>query len=346
MFFLEMLVALLLVVAILYMDGTYLGWHLTTVEEGSMKFVVKGEDYVRTLLNVQDHHLDEKGKIEPGKPRQSFSLVRRLGFHWISWFWPFQKLHTFNLVTGNLLSEKVRQEKPIKQWVEEKDHPTDRLDLKIRSYVVVGNLELQDRFNVDLLTFVLIEIVDPRLAIFVYKANFVKILNSAILSGYVDKAKSMTYEEFIKKAKGRGSSFANAVCKYVNEGGNSPDKMSLEERYGVRLIETFVYDFQLSEEEEEAVVASKAKEIARLKAEATVETAKGNAEARRIEAEAKAKEFGVAIEALKAQGVDPNLAMDGYTTIRSTEAGAGQQTWVQRGAVDISNPFPPKEKSS
>lgn len=350
MFLLELLTAVVLIIAIVGIDGSILGWHMTTVEEGSMKFVVRGEDYVRTLLNVSDHRISRRdenaGKIEFGKPSQSLSPVRQLGFHWVSWIWPFKKIHQFKLVTGNLLPEQERKNKPIKQWVESRTHDTERLDFRIQSYVVVADVELADRFNVDLLIYALLEVVDPRLAVFVYKADFVRILGSAILSGYVDKSKGLSYADFVKEAKGRGSIFAAEVCKYINNGGEPDETKSLEVRYGVKLVETYVYDFQLSAEEQAAASAAKAAEIAKLQAEARVATADGEAKARIIEAEAKAKELGIAIKALKDEGVDPNTAMDGYTTIRATEAGAGKQTWVQRGAVAVGNLFPSKEEKS
>lgn len=364
------LISLIFVVAIIMLDGK-LGWHMVEVPEGSMKFVTAGGDYIRTILNVKGRKMvinpdTGEEEIGSGSPTLSFSLVRLLGFHWVSWLWPARKIHRFVLTTNELLEKKVSDkgtsdkdpsELPLKDRVRSKEHPTDRLDLMIRSFFLLKDVELKGQFKVDIVVFALMEIVNPRLAVFMYSGDFVKILGSAILSGYVDNAKTFDIIGFTDEPKGRGSKFATTVCDYVNQGGTlgiGPDE--IEKRYGVRLVETYVYEFDQSDIDLEVLKATTAQKVAELQAEARRIEARGKADARKTEAAAKAEELTSNVVALRNAGVDPNVAMQHYAMIRSTENIPSLQTWVQGGgaipaiSAGSQTPIPqtkePKEKSS
>lgn len=341
----------IIVIGIIMLDGR-LGLHMTEVPEGSMKFVVAGGDYIRTILNIKNKRmsLDEE-TIQVGSDPLSgvkrLNPVRLLGFHWVSWIWPARKVHQFTLTTNILVTETEQGDKAITEWVKPKEHPTDRLDLMIRSYFLLRNVELKGQFKVDVVVFALMEVVNPRLAVFVYGGDFVKILGPAILSGYVDNAKEMDIVAFTDKPKGRGSDFAAHVCKYINTGGEPNDTIAIEEQYGVKLIETYIYEFDQSDKDPRVLAAATAEKVAELEAGAKVKEAEGRARARTIEAEAKAKELSSNIAALVSAGVDPNEAMRAYGQMRTIENVPNLQTLVQSGTTVIpSIPVTPNKKES
>lgn len=314
-----LVITLALLVVIIMLDGK-LGWHMTEVPEGSMKFVVAGGDYIRTILNSKDLRMKpDKETIEVGSSFKFPSLIRLLGFHWVSWIWPAQKVYWFELKTGALVPVEERKDKSIDKWVTTHTHPTDRLDVKIRCYFLLRDVEMKDRFTVNIVVYALLTIVNPRKAVFLYKADFVSVLSSAILSGYADNSKEKSYAEFVELKKGRGSKFADKVFKYINKGGGPKDTRSLEDQYGVCLEETFIEEIQLSEESQAVIDATKAEEVAKLQAAALVAEAQGDADARNIKAGAKASEMGVAIQELVKHGVNADVAANAYATIRSTE---------------------------
>ncbi len=379
-----LLAIIVCVVLYAYVDGNFLNWFFTTVEEGSMKFVVKGEDYVRTILNIRGKWMDKNDELivdgngkqtdnkkdeltEDDKPPLSFSLFRMLGgLHFIG-IPPFFRIHTFKLVTGELLSEQERQDKPFRKWVKTGEpKTTSRLDLKIRTYSAANNVELADGSNVDVIIFSLFEVVDPRRVVFVHKSDFATIAQSAVNSGYVDGIKKYKYSTpnkakiiedsgnevekeflgFLHTPKGRGSAFSQGICTYINSGGGkqAEDVKSLEEEYGVRLAETFVYEFQLSEGEVDFNKATRAAEVARLEGEGKINAARAEAEAIRINAEAEATRLKLSLEAARGQHVNADVAMGNIATIRAMESGAARQTWVQTGAVSVGNLFPQQQE--
>ncbi|MEK7606129.1 MAG: hypothetical protein AAB458_00840 [Patescibacteria group bacterium] len=352
--------AIVVLFVILVILAGKLGWFMTEVPEGSMKFVKAGEDYVRTILNIKNKTMVrkfdpatgvEEEVIETGFNPLSLSPLRVFGFHWISWMWPLRRLHRFSLTTNILITETEQGQKKLHEWVQTKPHDnTDRLGLMIRSYFFLKGVELKGQFKVDVVVFALMEIVNPRLAVFVYNADFVKILGPAILSGYADNAKTKDIVQFTNLKKGRGSKFAQDVCEYVNTGRRSKVATEkIENVYGVRLVETFVYEFDQADADPEALKAAQAQKVAELQAKATITRATGQAEARVIEANAKATELSSNVKALVEVGVDPNEAMRSYATIRSTENVPNLQTWVQGGGVvptvSVGNPTSPSPSS-
>ena len=310
----------LLVIGIIYLDGK-LGLHMTEVPEGSMKFIVAGGDYIRTILNVKGKRMtSDEELIEPGDKPFSISLVRFLGFHWVSWFYPAHHIHKFNLKTNILVSEEEQGQKELKDWVEVKDHLTDRLDLMIRSYFLLKDVELQGQFKVDIVVYALLEIVNPRLAVFMYKGDFVKIFGPAIFSGYVDNVKEFDITAFNDLPKGRGSNFAHKVSDYVNNGGNerTVGPREIELQYGVKLVETYVYEFDQSDKDPVALKAAQAEKVAELEAKATVRKAEGDAQAILTNAQAEAAKISIAVKAFGSAGADPNEAVRAYALTEAT----------------------------
>lgn len=319
-----------LLVVIVWLDGQ-LDLHLTTVQEGSMKFVVAGGDYVRTILNMKGKRMSyDNETIVVG----SGGGFHALGLHLVSTLWPFRKLHTFSLTTGGLLSTEERKDKPIGDWVFTNEHPkTDRLDVMLRSYFLLPDVELADNFTVNVVIYALLEVVNPLKLVFFYKADVLKMLGSAVLSGYADNLKGKKYEILVAEPKGRGSDFASKICDYINDGGGSKTpKKSLATQYGVSLVETFIYEYALSEDEE-VLAATKAKEVERLRAEGVVEKAKGKAAEITAIATAKAQEISIALAAFRETHTDPNTAATAYATMRSTENLPDLNTWVTGGGI-------------
>ena len=78
----------------------------TRLETGDIKFIVAGESWVRTLINIPGMKLDSNGKIIIGDQSQTW-LQKELGLYWVG-IYPFKQIHSFE-ITKEKENQRIAQ---------------------------------------------------------------------------------------------------------------------------------------------------------------------------------------------------------------------------------------------
>lgn len=340
--------AALLVLA-LYLDAR-LGMHLTFMKEADIGFVMKGEELKKVILGLKKE--DCRDVIESLKKRgikwtgKDSPLARFLGVHYVSMLYPFRKLHRFEILAEGVRDGSEGKEIPeegsiIREWLYQHRKEVRSLRWRFPRPVLVEGVELADRTKLDIIVMAVLEVEDPYVPIFVYKGGFFPLVSSFIESATIDlvvgksgeefgeEGKEMTYSHFVNMDKGEGSKFSSALRKAINEGDES-EKKGLPRVLGIKAHKAFIFKYDLSKDQKELDEATRAEAIERMKAKGVIEKAKGDAKARRINAQAEARRGKVIVKALIDEGVDPNLAAEYVRVLIKTEniRGSGVTTWL------------------
>lgn len=352
--FLELVGIVLLLWFAIYWDAT-LGMHFTFVEESKIYFVLKGEELHRVLLGIPHAdsvklraNLDKRGIKWSSKEKGSF-LTRRFGIHFVGFLYPLVKLHRFTIVAEGVKEGTAGHELPtekgaLREWIYHEKREIAGLRWRFPRPVIVEGVELADRFTIDVLVMVLLEVEDPYLPVFVYGGDFFRIISSITQSAMndmvvgKDEADRVKYSTFINIDKGEGSEFARELQKKINTGIEHGDTLpdaarGLTHVMGICAIKAYVEKFALSPEQEKIEAAVRAKEQERHEAEAKIEKAKGDAEARRLNIESEALRPASIVAGLVHHGVDPNAAAQLVRDMIKTENMKQWKggTWVDGG---------------
>ena len=299
-------------------------------QEGTITAIVKGDSYKRFIVNIKGHHLDdESGKIVKSDPSHQ-PPKRWLGLEWVG-IPPFYRVHTIKIDALRLVKGKGDNENtPISEFVEHEEKKIHNLRWKFPRPIVVTNVELKDRFKINVLVIITFEVVDPYIPIFVLGGDFLDLIDSAIESAVIDFCKETTYEEFVKLSKGKAdevegkrttSAFTKRLLLINKEGTIGDDTVAdgIEEGVGIVASDAYIHRYDLSKESAEADKAVQAKEIARLNAQAKVKTAKGDRKAKEQVGKGEANRAIEFMAAFISKGVHPNVAADAYREFLRTE---------------------------
>ncbi|MBP9771521.1 MAG: hypothetical protein KBD16_01190 [Candidatus Pacebacteria bacterium] len=354
MTYLTTFVLILIVIAVIGILDAKLGLHMTTIPEASAKFLQQGESFIRPLINHRGHHVESvpMTNTENQVIGEEFAVVEGddkpliPGYYWTSGLYPVRKLARFDL-NFSVLKEESQRQGHLREWVQtEVIKNTDTLPLRIPIAFLLEEVELEGRFNVDVLVYALLEVVRPRIPVFVYKGDFVKLASAAIQSRFGDVLKTFNIEGFTKEPKGRGSEFSDDMRQHLNTGGGDERKARrLDEEYGVRIVEIFTVEFQLSDSEGKDVQnAIKAQQVALLEGEALNTQATAQRKALATRAEGKATDMALSVKALIDHGVDPDVAATIVGSMRVTENVPNLTTLVTGGSAGVTIPVTPPNK--
>lgn len=251
------------------------------VPEGEIMFVVTGETLHKTIVNIKDYYLEkelvdipsEKGKIIKttvktwkivlGKDKDKSWFNKNLGIFW-GGFWPFFTFHEYWFAW----QKTVFSEEGL--IIEHRRELVPSLFFRYTYPVVARGVELRGNIKIDIGAELIIEIVYPYIPVFFLKGNWFAPLISAVEGAIADFGRGKDINEFreLEKAKesSKGDNFSNSIKKINSK---------LEKSIGVRIKEIYYSGYKLSGVTKEVDEATTAKEVARLKAEARREEAKG-----------------------------------------------------------------------
>lgn len=337
----------LLVVAF-YLNAK-IGMHFTLLKEADIAFVMKGEEIERVILGLKAEDVEEitENLSARGIPWSDKSdlLARVLGIHYVSWIYPFRRLHVFELLAEGIRDGSEGKETPgedalMREWLYHHRKEVKSLRWRFPRPVLLEGVELADRTTIDIIVMSVLEIKDPYIPVFVFKGNFFPLAASFIESATIDlvvgetgkqfsEGKEMTYSNFVKIDKGEGSDFSTTLRNTVNE-GEAAEKKGLISVLGIEAHKAYIFKYGLSKGQEEIEAASRAEAAERMRAKGEVEKARGTAKALRINAMAEARRVRVIADALVEEGVDPNVAAEFIRTLVKTDnvRQAGLSTWL------------------
>lgn len=314
----------------------------TSVKEGTMKFKVAGGELVEIIPNVPGHVLVEgengfdilipkdKAKAEGRKVLRSGPIARwfqkKFGFWWVSIFYPAIRTHSFNIIKSRIATGKKiiegAENGSIFDAIEEDKEPSEVPELRWRFPLPVGipGVESKDRIRIDIIFLCTFQVIMPAIPIFIFNADFFKILRAAVSAAVINEIRAVHYTSrddgkgtkepgFVDMEKGSGSDFILKIIKAVNEKGavagspvpGAPE--GIEQGLGIRMIDCRVENYALAESKE-ILAATLALEKARLEGEAAVEKSRNDLAV----AENKARGDAARIKALKAEYESAELA--------------------------------------
>ena len=274
----------------------------TFVDEGTIEFVVAGGKLVKTFVNVDGFALTKSGKIKPLKvegdatrsdeiPETSDEIAEeswlarqlreRWGFYWVSLFYPWVRIHKFEITKERLRTRgDIPDDTPLRARIEHEKDPVkvDNLFFRFPRPYFFGSVETSDRFTTDVIVQVIFQIVDPYIPVFLYRGKFFSILETVVSGCVIDFLRSRTYTEFVAIGKGKDSPFSTFV-KELNTRPtlNSPGGIIAD--FGIVILDAWVEEFSPAKGEKDVQDATKARELAILRGDADVEKAKRDGKA-------------------------------------------------------------------
>ena len=253
-------------------------WFYTTLESGSIKFVMRGETLWRTIYDLPAGKDIKCVNKETGFKKSSFN--KRFGLYWIG-IPPFGRIHRFPIV-----KERENPEgKNANSWVQRDPEETivDSLRYVFPRPFVLSAVELADRTPIDLLVIAKFEVVDPYLPVFIFKGKFSENASGIIRSAVIDILGKKTLDQFISAEKDE----VNGILSPMKKLGGKFNQV-LEKQVGLRLVGISIPQYDPHDESGELRKAMNAKIIAKENAEGLVAEAEGYKRKKAIEAEADA----------------------------------------------------------
>lgn len=299
----------------------------TFVKEGTIEFVVSGGALVDIFVNVRGYALAKDGTIvqvgedtgrnvtaEDRKTVRKIGWLQRYlrekwGFYWVSLFFPWRRIHRFQIAREKILSRaQVSTDAPIRERIRHDPSPNfvDNLRFRFPRPFLVAGVETEDRFTTNLLLQGVIQVVNPYIPVFLLEGKFFAIIEAALSSALIQLLGKMTFAKFVAMTKEERSEFALSLLNINNEGGGDKTSRGLVQSAGVRIIDIWIEEFELDKGDDKALEALKAGEIATKIGEADVKKAEKDREAAVLRAEGNAAEVSELMKAYS--GGDPATA--------------------------------------
>jgi hypothetical protein len=320
----------------------------TTVAMEEFKFVVAGESLHKILPNLKGAGLDKDDRVTINpkmmcrtyfNPLLEF-LRAKLGVFWVSIIYPLRKIHKFKidkyrLVQGGTLPTNHQMSDLV---AIEPDVEVDSLRRFIPRPTFINEVELKDGIPVDIVVMTEYEVIIPRIPIFSLKGKFFPLLDAAIEAAVNDVGNAVTYMQLITTPTGKGSGFSDTILKMVAD--------HLERTVGIRPTSCYIVQLGLLAADQAVKDATKAQEVETLKGKGVIAAADAKAQAITLLADANARTFVAAFDALTGKGVDPNVAVHNIGRVLAFREIAGIdstiQTFVEAGAaVGVTIPTSP-----
>lgn len=176
----------------------------TFVREGEAKFVMKGDSYVRTILSLKGHTLDQEGNIVKGDPPEPQGLKRRFltwverayGAYWVGVPF-FRRLHRYQLRwMAYEPAEEGGEKRPVV-----KSRDLDSTFAKDKLYYGKAlSVETEERLPIDVEFLITLRVVNPYLAIFTV-ANWIEAIIDRTTQQVRVYVGGKTYQKLIEGEK-------------------------------------------------------------------------------------------------------------------------------------------------
>jgi len=294
----------------------------TTCNEGEIKFIVRGGSLHKIIINVKGHYLSENDEIKKiknkKKPRQNAEslFTEKTGVYFIHWLYPIYHIHIYKFSWDSLelpLEHKTASSDIVDMNIQSREEFIDSLFFVYTYPVVAKEVELEGNFTVNIYVNITIQVVFPIIPVFWLNGNWFLPVTSTVSGAISDYARNMDFDAFRKELKeGQDSKFSKTI-RSINDATQNTDLNSTDsteegkggiiEKFGIKITKVNYIKTELAGISKEVQEATLAKEKARYEAEAAIETAKGTAEATKLQGEAEACALAVQLTAaVKTEG--------------------------------------------
>lgn len=326
----------------------------TMLQTGHIKFVVAGESWVKTIINIPGKVL-VNGKILDehnvgDSERQKTFLEHQFGLYWVG-IYPFRTIHSFPIVKTRENQDITPKTKP-EEWIDRDKTATvvNELRWKFPRPVLAPGVKFAGALRADILVLCKFEVVEPAVPIFIQKARFVELLESYVRNGVINYCQQMEYQQFIQADKKDGGRMSQDILSAINA--------HITSEVGVCVKGFGVSQYESSDKETQKLM--QAMETARLEGEAAVKKAeqlalaivaeaRGRAEADRIRGAARIVDVIESVKELIEGGVDPNVAAQAAANVGRAERFTRPESKLTilvdgSGGTNVAIPINPTEK--
>ena len=328
--FIAVTVLLLFVVTLVLL--VKLGFY-TTLETGNIKYINHGETLWKIIADVPGKIVSGQNKLVNGNFNKNW-LNERFGLYWVG-IPGIASVESFKIQKKKEL--EITKGKPPVEWIHDSGSvEVDSLRATFPRPFLLMDVELGNRVQVTLLVVAMFEVVDAFIPVPRLKGDFFGNTGSTLKSAVDDILKGfMSIDDFILATKGEGGILKVLENSTLN--GKvviSEFNKKLEQQVGLHLIGASIPDYEASDKEIQKAMNQKS--IAKMNADAVVETALGHAkdveirstadaEARKRLAKARGVEVQQTVTRLKLRGSDPTVVSRAAADILTMEAVAGTQ---------------------
>src|SRR3989344_8896212 len=276
----------------------------TFVGRGGIRTVDRGEsNVIRILANLTDHHV-ENMKITKDEPKRNL-LEKYFGLYWIGI--PPATVHEFQFVHERM-NPNINENTPVSEWImrDERPTPTKELLWEIPHSYLVPGVELADGFRVNVLFNTRSQVVDPVIALYVRRGQFIDYMAQYVRNGVIGVLSMYTITEFRNANKDENSDLAKRILATIDPPG---DMQGLLEAVGLTVIGGFVSHWDASDKTEAEALAAEKK--AELDGKGRVAAAKKDREAAMTLAQGQMAGLDAALEIIKKRtpGIDEATAL-------------------------------------
>jgi hypothetical protein len=322
----------------------------TFLQTGDIKFVVAGESWVKTIINIPGKILVNGKIVDAGRGEDNRSwLQKRFGVYFIG-IYPFRKIHSFQIIKERE-NQRIVPDMKAEDWIDRDKKPTTVSELrwKFPRPILVPEVEFKGTLRANILVLCKFEVLEPMVPIFIQKAKFFDLLSNYVRNGVIDYCQEMTFEEFIGKNKKDGGTMSDSIIADINK--------YIEAEIGVRVTGFGVSNYESSDKETQRIM--EAKERAILQGEADIAAAErqkrvaiteaeGKAKADEIRAKARITDVIETVKQLRGENVDPNIAAQVAGAVgraeRFTRSDSKITTLVDGTGGNVAIPLPGDKK--
>jgi hypothetical protein len=298
--------------------------YFTMVQTGHIKFVVAGESWAKTLINIPgkvlvNGYIVDEHMVGDSERRKTF-LEHQFGLYWVG-IYPFRSIHSFPITKIRENQDITPKTKP-EEWIDRDKKPTliTELRWKFPRPVLVPGVKFAGALRADILVLCKFEVVQPTVPIFIQKAHFIELLESYVRNAVINYCQGLDYQQFMLADKKDGGNMSQDMMAAIN--------VHITNEIGVCVRGFGVSQYDSSDKETQRLM--QAMETARLEGEAAVKRAeqlalsivaeaKGHAEADRIRGAARIVDITELANELIAKGVDPNVAAQAAAAVGRAE---------------------------
>ena len=320
----------------------------TTVNEGTVKAVMRGDSFERFLMSFEGHHLNDPKRRWYDNSKRDWEILshkkdqddefddrpnwlRKLGLYWIGFPWA-NSIYVYEFEWNETKVDKTTGAEQIYPRAE----ATDFAYVADFTYAIktVG-AETSDRLPTDELTLVTVAIRNPYRALFSGE-DWMRRITAAINRHVRNFVGQKTFKELLQADK--GTNFSNPIINLNSKLPDDPLQMEnggLKGRYGIEIrtadLQTIELSGDLKQKSEEATTREY---VAQQEANATTIAGKAKAEVITTVGEAEAKALKSRLATIKEFG-DDGILLAQLDAMRDANGAGARVIWAN-------NPFIPK----
>lgn len=311
----------------------------TTVKEGTVKTIMRGDSFDYFIMSFAEYHLNDPSKdwydlnqadwevIYHGKGKDNQYddrpwLLRYLGLYWIGWIWR-ASVYVYQFEWNETYTDKETGEEKVLTRAE----PTDFIYVADFTYAIktVG-AETQDRLPTDELTLVTVAIRNPYRALFSGE-DWMRRVTAAINRLVRNFVGNEDFQDLISSKKDLTALSAPIIelnKKLPDDVDENKKPWGLKDRYGAEIRTADLQTIELSGDAKKQDQEATTREyVAKQEAKATEVTGQAAANVIKMKGDQEAEALRVRLNVIREHG-EAGIALAGYDAVVESSKGPGK----------------------